>query len=185
MFSFCQEKDTNAFEEFVLSNGGIYLQSAKWAKVKTTWNNYMYSGFDNKGERVLTALILERNLPFAGKIWYCPAGCVCDYNNRELLKEFSVFIKREMKNHSALALFFDPCVVLRINGEYEENGKEVHKLLLDCNFTLNTDASKCLYKAPVQLITLLKDKDSKPFTPEKHRQVYDDTHQSSCCFRFN
>lgn len=173
MYNFKAENDLEAFENFVLNNGGIYMQSAKWAQVKTAWKSYFYSGFNENGERVLTALILERHIPGGGKIWYCPAGAVCDYQNESLVSQFAAYMKKEMKSHSATALFFDPCVELRRNGEYVEEGKKLHKTLVSSGFELNTDASKCLYKAPVQLITELKDKDGNQYTPEKMLKSFD------------
>lgn len=167
MYSFRAETDLAAFEKFVLENGGIYMQSAKWAEVKTAWKSYFYSGFNKDNKRVLTALVLERHIPGGGKIWYSPAGAVCDYSDEALVSEFAAYIKKEMKKHSATALFFDPCVELRRNGEYVEAGQKLHKALTKSGFELNTDASKCLYKSPVQLITELKDKDGNQLTPEK------------------
>lgn len=177
MYDFRVETDIAAFEKFVSEHGGIYMQSAKWAEVKTAWKSYFYSGFDissgTNGERVLTALILERRIPGAGKIWYSPAGAVCDYSNAELVSQFAAFMKKQMKTHSVTALFFDPCVELRINGEYVEKGKKLHKALIDSGFSLNTDASKCLYKSPVQLITALCDEDGNRYTPEKMLKSFD------------
>lgn len=166
-YSFRIENDKNAFEEFVLANGGIYMQSAKWADVKKEWNSAFYSGFDENGKRVLTALVMERHIPLAGKISYCPAGAVCDCENGELIKAFADFMMSEMKRNGVTALFYDPCVELRINGEKQARGKKVHDELISSGFTLNTDASKCLYKAPVQLILPLKAPDGARLTPEK------------------
>ena len=97
MYTFRTETDLAAFEAFVLANGGIYMQSAKWAQVKLEWNSRFYAGFDEGGTRVLTALVMERHIPAAGKLWYSPAGAVCDYRNAVLLKEFAAFMKSEMK----------------------------------------------------------------------------------------
>lgn len=166
-YTFRTENDKNAFEEFVLANGGIYMQSAKWAEVKKEWHSTLYSGFDGNGTRVLTALIMDRHIPLAGKISYCPAGAVCDLHNAELVKAFADFMKKEMKKNGITALFFDPCVELRVNGEKKAEGKAVHDTLTSCGFMLNTDASKCLYKSPVQLILPLKDPSGVPYTPEK------------------
>ena len=165
-YTFKIESDKAAFEQFVLDNGGIYMQSAKWADVKKEWASTLYSGFDKNGTRVLTALIMERHIPLAGKIWYSPAGAVCDYQNTELIADFSSFMKDEMKKHGATALFFDPCIELRINGVKQEKGKAVHDTLVKNGFTLNTDASKCLYKAPVQLILSLKNENGEQKTPQ-------------------
>ena len=165
MYTFREETDLQAFESFVLENGGWYLQSAKWAEVKTGWDHLYYSGFEGE-TRVLTALVLIRAIPGAGRLWYCPAGAVCDYENAALLSAFSDFILGEMKKRGGFALFFDPCVDLRVDGEKQETGVKVHQRLLSAGFTLNPDASKYLYKAPVQLILPLVRSDGSRETPE-------------------
>ncbi|MBR2410276.1 MAG: peptidoglycan bridge formation glycyltransferase FemA/FemB family protein [Clostridia bacterium] len=161
------ETDLNAFEEFVLSHGGNYLHSVKWSLVKKEWNSRFYSGFSESGERVLTALVMERKIPFAGKIWYCPSGALFDYKNEDLLQAFSVFMKKELKKNRVTALFYDPLIPLRINGEKREEGKSAHDALIKNGFILNTDASKTLYKSPVQLITPLVSPEGERFSPEK------------------
>ena len=166
-YRFTEEKDKAAFEQFVLDNGGIYMQSAKWADVKLEWKTRFYSGFDGDGKRVLTALVMERHIPAAGRIWYSPAGPVCDYENKELFKAFTAFIKAEAKKAVVTAYFIDPCIELRVNGEKKEKGKAAHDLFVGSGYTFNSDASKCLYKAPVQLILNLRDKEGVPYTPEK------------------
>ena len=164
-YCFRKETDLSAFEDFVLQNGGIYMQSAKWAQVKKEWDSRFYSGFDASGARILTALIMERHIPLAGKIWYCPAGAVCDYTNADLLSAFAAFIRAEMKKAGGTALFFDPCIPLRINGEKQETGASVHTALLQAGFQLNPDAAHCLYKSPVQLMLPLKNEDGTQKTP--------------------
>lgn len=164
-YTFRQESDLQAFESFVLSHGGIYLQSAKWAKVKEEWKSRFYCGFDEAGERVLSALVMERHIPGAGKIWYSPAGPVCDYENTALFKAYAAFIKGEAKSAGATAYFIDPCIELRVNGETKESGKAAHRLFVESGFTFQPDASKCLYKAPVQLILNLKKPDGAAYTP--------------------
>lgn len=161
------ETDLNAFEEFVLSHGGNYLHSVKWSLVKKEWNSRFYSGFSESGERVFTALVMERKIPFAGKIWYCPSGALFDYKNEDLLQAFSVFMKKELKKNRVTALFYDPLIPLRINGQKREEGKNAHDALIKNGFILNTDASKTLYKSPVQLITPLVSPEGERFSPEK------------------
>ena len=166
MYTFRKATDLNAFEQFVLANGGWYLQSAKWADVKQDWNHYFYTGFHGD-TRVLTALVLERALPGVGKIWYSPAGAVCDPQNADLIKEYAAFMLAEMKKAGATALFYDPCVALRVNGEKQPAGVAAHRNLCAAGFRLNADASRCLYKAPVQLLLRLKDENGNETTPEK------------------
>lgn len=172
-YIFKKENDLNAFEEFVLSHGGGFLQSEKWARVKLEWNSRFYSGFDSDGNRVLTALVMERHIPAAGKIWYCPAGAVIDYGNSELFADFTAFMKKELKENRATALFYDPLIELRVNGETQPQGKAAHKLFTENGFVLNTDASKCLYKSPVQLITNLINENGERYTADKLLKTFE------------
>lgn len=172
-YTFKNETDMQAFENFVLSHGGIYMQSEKWSKVKLEWNSRFYSGFDEDGERVLTALIMERSIPAAGKIWYCPAGAVCDHENKELFAAFTAFMKTELKKHGATALFYDPLIPLRADGKQCEEGKKAHKLFTECGFELNGDVTEYLYKSPVQLITKLIDENGERISPEKLLKTFE------------
>ena len=172
-YIFKKETDMAAFEEFVLSHGGIYMQSEKWSRVKLEWNSRFYSGFSEDGRRVLTALVMERSIPAAGKIWYCPAGAVCDHGDKELFSAFASFMKKELKENKITALFYDPLIPLRVNGESREEGKAAHRLFTENGFTLNTDASKCLYKSPVQLITRLTDSEGRAYTADKLLKTFE------------
>ena len=163
-YLFREESDLQAFERFVLDHGGIYLQSAKWAQVKEEWKSRFYCGFDTAGERVLSALVMERRIPGAGKVWYSPAGPVCDYDNEVLFAAFTAFIRGQAKKAGATAYFIDPCIELRVNGEPKQSGRAAHDMFVNNGFTFNADASKCLYKAPVQLILNLKKPDGVPYT---------------------
>lgn len=69
MYHFQPETDFQSFDQFVEDHHGQYQQCSLWPKVKTGWNSHLYSGFDDNGTRVLTALVLERKLPLAGKLW--------------------------------------------------------------------------------------------------------------------
>ena len=115
MYDFRIETDLIAFDNFVKANKGSYLQCSKWPEVKTGWGSNFYSGFFGE-ERVLTCLVLSRVLPVAGKIWYIPCGPLCDYKNEGLQKEFTAFIKAEMKKAGATCLVVDPLIPLRISG---------------------------------------------------------------------
>ncbi len=162
MYTFRTATDLDAFEAFVKNNGGQYLQSAKWPQVKLDWKPYYYAGFEGD-TCVLTALILERSVATA-RLWYCPAGAVCDYENTALLNEFTAFMSAEMKKAGVAALFFDPCITLRKNGETDENGINIHNKLLQAGFRLQPDAAACIYKAPWQLMTALRDENGNPYT---------------------
>lgn len=172
-YIFDKETDLTAFEEFVLSHGGNYLHSEKWARVKEAWKAYFFSGKDEEGNIVLTALVLERNFPGAGKIWYIPSGACCDHENGELFRGFSEFMKKQLKKNHITALFYDPLIPNRINGEDIPEGKAAHRLFTENGFQLNDDASKTLYKSPLQLITRLESEAGEKYTPDKLLKTFE------------
>lgn len=172
-YIFDKETDLSAFEEFVLTHGGNYLHSEKWARVKEAWRPYFFSGKNENGEIVLTALVLERNFPGAGKIWYIPSGACCDHKNDELFRGFSAFMKKQLKKKHITALFYDPLIPNRINGEDIDEGKAAHRLFSENGFQLNPDASKTLYKSPLQLITRLQSDEGEMYTPEKLLKTFE------------
>ncbi len=165
MYTFKEEADMKAYDEFIEKNGGQYIQCSRWQNVKTTWKCKYYCGFEG-GERVLAVLVMERSLPAAGKIWYAPSGAVCDYDNDELLKEFTDFIKDLVKKNGITAFIMDPPISLRINGETQERGVEMHKKLTGLGYALNSNIANYTYKQPVQLFIPLKE-NGVSLAPEK------------------
>ncbi|MDR0315112.1 MAG: aminoacyltransferase [Oscillospiraceae bacterium] len=166
MYSFKTQDDLKSFDEFVVKNGGSYLQCSSWSGVKTAWKPIFYSGYDGD-EMVLTCLVLRRKLPVAGTVWYISCGPVCDYQNEQLQKEFAEFIKGEMQKHKATCAISDPMIPLRINGEECEQGKLAHKMLVKYGYTLNKDIETYTYKHPVQLFINLKDENGQAVTGEQ------------------
>lgn len=156
MYTFRTETDMKAYDEFICNNGGQYIQCSRWEKVKTTWKCRYYCGYEGE-KRVLAILVMERNLPVAGKIWYGSGGAVCDYENTELLKEFTEFMKSEVKKNSVTCFIMDPPVSLRINGEDRAKGHKIHKTLTDLGYELNSSLENYTYKQPVQLFIPLKE----------------------------
>lgn len=156
MYTFKKETDLKAYDEFIEAHGGQYIQCSRWEKVKTTWKCTYYSGFEN-GERVLAVLVMERDLPAAGKIWYAPAGPVCNFENTRLLSAFTEFFKSEVAKHKITAFIMDPPIPLRVNGERKEEGHALHKTLLSLGYSLNPSIENYTYKQPVQLFVPLRD----------------------------
>lgn len=162
MYRFEPETNLEAFDQFVEEHHGQYQQCSLWPKVKTAWGSHLYSGFDEAGERVLTCLVLERDLPVAGKLWYVPYGTVSDITNESLQREFTEFINGEMKAHKAFCTIIDPPVPLRVDGEPREEGHAAHKLLTSLGYQLNTDLASYTYKHPVQTLIPLKNEEGEP-----------------------
>jgi len=136
LYNFEKTENYDVFNSFAEEYGGSVYQTSMWASVKNVWKPYYYMGYEN-GKPVLSCLCLERNIPVAGKLWYCPDGFVCDYKNSELIKEFSSFMKTEMKKYGVFALACDPLIVKKINGETVENFSEGISVFKDAGFKVD------------------------------------------------
>lgn len=159
MYRFESEKDFKAFDDYLINNGGTYMQCSLWPVAKPAWKSHFYVGF-KENERVFQCLVLSRNLPMAGLIWYIPDGFICDYTDKVLIDEFLSFIKDEMKKYNVTALITDPHIPLRINGEYQQNGLDAHNIMIQTGFKLNHNIENYIYKAPVQYYIPLKNKET-------------------------
>ena len=167
MYEFKAETDYEAFDKYLIDNGGTYMQCSIWPKAKPAWTSHMYCGFDG-GNRVFQCLILGRKLPLAGLIWYIPDGMVCDYTNKTLLNEFIAFIRSEMKKYHVTALLTDPHIPLRINHEYQQKGLDAHEMLISLGFKLNHNTENYIYKSPVQFyIPLVNQETGDRFTADE------------------
>ncbi len=165
MFSFEKTENYEVFNAFSENNGGSVYQTSMWASVKNAWKPYYYMGYED-GKAVLSCLCLERNIPVAGKLWYCPDGFVCDYSNSVLIKEFSSFIKNEMKRFGVFALACDPLVVKKINGETVENFDKTVAVFADAGFKI--DGVKDFYTVqPSTTVNIFLSDGEERFSEEK------------------
>lgn len=155
MYRFESEKDFKAFDEYLIKNGGTYMQCSLWPEAKPAWSSHFYVGF-KEDERVFQCLILGRNLPMAGLVWYIPDGFICNYEDEELIKSFTDFIKGEMKKFKVTVLLTDPHIPLRINNETQQKGLNAHNMMINNGFVLNHNVENYIYKAPVQFYIPLK-----------------------------
>ncbi len=109
------------FKEFADANSQItFHQTEEWAnlKKKNNWNSH-YVGLKNKNKIIAAALLLSKELPFIKKnMFYSPRGFLIDYNNFELLKEFTEQIKKYVKEKNGIFIKIDPYV------EYQEHDND-------------------------------------------------------------
>ena len=166
MYNFKIETDKKAYDEYIESHGGWYIQSSRWERVKEAWKCTFVSGFQGD-EMVLAALVMEREFPAAGKILYCPNGPVCDYENKGLLSEFTAFAKKLLCERKATCFIIDPPVSLRIDGETQESGVKLHKALLSLGYEFNGNIANYTYKQPVQLFIPLRDENGNTVPADK------------------
>ena len=166
MIEFREEQNLNEYDSFINERKGSFIQCSRWPEIKTAWKPYFFSGFRGS-ERVLACLVLERKLSLCGRIWYIPDGPVTDYGDEEIIKEFTEFMRAQLKKHSITALITDPHIPLRINNELTQEGLGVHNTLIACGYELNHDAARYIYKAPIQYMINLKKENGEMFTAKE------------------
>ncbi len=101
------------YEAFVRShiNGG-FTQSLNWTKVKNNWQSEVVVSRNKWGNIVGGALILIMKMPVVGaSMLYCPRGPVCDYRDKEVLKDLLDGALEVAKQYNGYILKWDPCVM--------------------------------------------------------------------------
>lgn len=92
-----------------------FLHSYVWGKFQEKERHVKahYIGYENDAqELVAVALLLERKLVMNYTYFYSPRGFVLDYQNKDLLKDFTEDLKVYAKKHKALFVKIDPDVKL-------------------------------------------------------------------------
>lgn len=116
------ELNETEFKAFADKNDQItFHQTKNWAnlKKKNGWESY-YIGLKDKDIIIAGALILSKKIKFINKrIFYSPRGFLIDYNNKDILKEFTKKIKKFAKEKNAIFIKIDPAVEYI---EHDNNG---------------------------------------------------------------
>ena len=88
-----------------------FLESYGWGGFCLDAKNQIphYVGMkDDNGNIVATALILEKKMPLGMSYGYSPRGFILDYNNHDLIKKFTSYLKKYMKDNNYVYIKFDP-----------------------------------------------------------------------------
>ena len=114
---FIENVEKNKFNKFVENHKtkSHFLQSYDWGEFSKDNKNVTpyYVGLEDNNKLVATALLLQKKMPLGYSYFYCPRGFVCDYSNREVIKEFTDNLKKFIKSKKALFLKIDPDVKLQ------------------------------------------------------------------------
>lgn len=98
----------------------LFFQSIEWAKFKanTGWS-YDIVGMKEGKKIKAAAILLGKKVPFLQKtFYYSPRGYVLDYNDFELIKEFSKLLREYLKEKKAIFLKINPYI------EYQKRDKD-------------------------------------------------------------
>ena len=120
-----------------------FYQMPEWAKVKKTngWNSY-FVGLKDNNKIVAATLLLSKKIKMFKTMFYAPRGFLLDYNDLDLLKEFTNKVKEYIKEKDALFLKINPYVDYQerdVDGNIIENTekKELFKTLEELGFKHN------------------------------------------------
>lgn len=114
------------YEEFLQNqSGSSFTQNLNWTKVKNTWGYEVVVTRDENGKIVGGMLILIKTIPVFGlSLLYSPRGMVCDYHNKDVLKELLSGAKMVAKKHRGYLFKIDP-YILATDEEAINNLKEL------------------------------------------------------------
>ena len=120
---FWQETDNNHF-----------LQSYEWGKAQEKNRKqipYYVGLIDDEGNVQAAALLLKKEIPFNLCYFYSPRGYTMDFNNKEILSEFTKELKNFLKEEKAIYLKLDPPIMYQevdTTGEKIKDGKNNYKI---------------------------------------------------------
>lgn len=140
MYSF---KEINPLEVNRFNNEhkkGHIFQTSYWSEVKKEWEVKFIAGYNENNDTVLTATILLRKAPYINSyMGYIPRGFTCDYENKNLIIEFTEYLKNFAKNNKIAFITVDPDIHLAENEVIQEKGESIKDFLRSSGYK-NTDS---------------------------------------------
>ena len=104
-----------------------FFQTTYWGEIKKDngWDSHFLGLKDGK-QIIAATLLLSKKIKIFGNMFYAPRGFLLDYNNLEILENFTNEIKKYLKEHNALFLKINPYVDYQernVDGEEVEGTK--------------------------------------------------------------
>lgn len=130
------------YTDFVINHEkSHFLQSYEWGQIsKSKGLEPFYVGLKENDKLIATALLLKKKLPLHYSYFYIPRGYTLDYNNYELIKEFTKQIEKFTKKHNALFFKIDPDIKLHTID------KQANKIEGENNYKLVDNLKKIGFK---------------------------------------
>lgn len=120
--------DEIRFDNFAINHPYYnFYQSSNYGKFMTKhgYNSYYLGLADDIGEiKAATLMIVKNEKSSKRKMGYAPRGFLIDWNNDDLVKEFTEKLKEFLANRNFTYLKVDPLIILKehsINGEVKQN----------------------------------------------------------------
>lgn len=127
--------DIVKYEEFLQTHPkGHFMQSVKWAKVKSNWVNEIVTVEDDGGNIKGSMSLLIRKIPFINRtIMYSPRGPVCDIHDFGTIKALIEKAKEVARAHKSYVLKLDP--------DIEKDDKEFERIIKELGFKVKSDST--------------------------------------------
>ena len=131
---FIENVDIDKYREFESNHKkSHFLQSYEWGMFCKNAKGQVpiYVGMEDNNTLVATCLILLRKTPFGFSYGYAPRGFILDYDNKDLIKEFTNQLNLYMKKNKIIYIKFDPDIIyeeIDEAGEKLEGGKNNYEL---------------------------------------------------------
>lgn len=128
LFELC-EKDYRKFTE---SHNAHFLQSYEWGELAKNRDFIpYYIGLIDNNKIIATALLLQKKLLFGYTYFYIPRSYTIDYTNFELIKIFTLEIKKFCKSKKGIFFRIDPDIKLHTIDENANKlvGEDNYKLV--------------------------------------------------------
>ena len=108
---FIENVDELEYDEFLKRNQSHFMQTREFGEIRSVKGFIPHLvGLKNNNKLVCTALLLEKRTHRKIKYYYVPRGYTIDYNNHELLKEFTNELTKYAKKNKAIFIKIDPAI---------------------------------------------------------------------------
>lgn len=107
--------EDKVFDQYVKnSNKPHFMQTSAWAKVnnKRGCKTHQLLFVDDNENIVGSCMLVEKKI-LNYRSFYCPRGFICDYQNKEIVKDIVESLKKYVKDHNGLYLKMDPDIIIR------------------------------------------------------------------------
>lgn len=130
--------DEFRFDEYAINHPNYnYYQSSKYGKLMNShgYNSYYLALVDNGGIIMAATLLTVKNdKNNRRKMGYAPRGFLIDWNNQQLVKEFTDKLRIYLSKRGFTYLKVDPYIIYK---EHDENGNEIMNGENNLNFVKN------------------------------------------------
>jgi len=123
---FMTSQTQQEYEDFVSCHPqAVFMQSAKWPRVKSNWGHEAIISRNTEGKIVGTMLVLIQKMPLFGTHFlYSPRGPVCDIRDRKVIEDLTGGVRVLAKKYNAHCFKCDPDVFAS-DTEFENMMKDI------------------------------------------------------------